>query len=167
MQKAGFIGRPLDQMLQEGMRLAYDKHMDQSAYVGLSEYGTTGLLNHSEAAETTVKDNGAAAPSTKWKDKTPRQMLDDVNGAILSVWEAEEYEPVLCLDEFRSSLLIGDMLDYLDGYPLALPARYANRQAWTIWYNTRFPIIPQFPGISSMEAGRYSRNTQNFWRVLW
>lgn len=76
-------------------------------------------------------------------------------------------EPVLYLDEFRSSLLIGDMLDYLDGYPLALPARYANRQAWMIWYNTRFPIIPQFPGISSMEAGRYSRNTQNFWRVLW
>nr|WP_325301099.1 DUF2184 domain-containing protein [uncultured Oscillibacter sp.] len=92
MQKAGFIGRPLDQMLQEGMRMAYDKHMDQSAYVGLSEYGTTGLLNHPEAAETTVKDNGAAAPSTKWKDKTPRQMLDDVNGGILSVWEAEEYD---------------------------------------------------------------------------
>lgn len=38
-------------------------------------------------------------------------------------------EPVLCLDEFRSSLQIGDMLNYLDGFPLALPARYANRQA--------------------------------------
>ena len=38
-------------------------------------------------------------------------------------------EPVMCFDEFRSSLLIGDMLDYLDCYPLALPARYANRQA--------------------------------------
>lgn len=38
-------------------------------------------------------------------------------------------EPVMCFDEFRSSLPIGDMLDYLDGYPLALPARYANRQA--------------------------------------
>ena len=38
-------------------------------------------------------------------------------------------EPVMLLDEFRSSLLVGDMLDYLDGYPLALPARYANRQA--------------------------------------
>ena len=35
----------------------------------------------------------------------------------------------MCFDEFRSSLLIGDMLDYLDCYPLALPARYANRQA--------------------------------------
>lgn len=93
MQKAGFIGRPLDQMLQEGMRMAYDKHMDKSVYVGLSEYGTTGLLNHPDAAETTVKGNGAATHSTKWADKTPRQILDDVNGAILSVWEAAEYDP--------------------------------------------------------------------------
>ena len=38
-------------------------------------------------------------------------------------------EPVLCLDEFRSSITAGDMLNYLDGYPLSLPARYANRQA--------------------------------------
>lgn len=38
-------------------------------------------------------------------------------------------QPVICFDEFRSSLSIGDMLNYLDGYPLALTARYANRQA--------------------------------------
>lgn len=38
-------------------------------------------------------------------------------------------EPVICFDEFRSSLPISDMLNYLDGYPLALPARYANRIA--------------------------------------
>lgn len=38
-------------------------------------------------------------------------------------------EPVLCLDEFRSSLSIGDMLNYLDGYPISLPARYAPRVA--------------------------------------
>lgn len=38
-------------------------------------------------------------------------------------------EPVLCLDEFRSSLSIGDMLNFCDGYPVSLPARYANRVA--------------------------------------
>lgn len=38
-------------------------------------------------------------------------------------------EDVMLFDEFRSSLLVGDMLNLLDGYPLALPARYANRQA--------------------------------------
>lgn len=38
-------------------------------------------------------------------------------------------EPVILFDEFRSSLMLGDMLNYLDGYPLALPARYSQRQA--------------------------------------
>lgn len=38
-------------------------------------------------------------------------------------------EDVLLFDEFRSQLRISDMLNYLDGYPLMLPCRYANRQA--------------------------------------
>lgn len=38
-------------------------------------------------------------------------------------------QPVILFDEFRSSLDIADMLKYLDGYPLSLPARYGNRQA--------------------------------------
>ena len=91
MQKAGFIGRPLDQLLQEGMRLAYDKHMDQSVYTGLETYGTTGLLNNPDATETTVAGNGSG--STRWADKTPRQILNDVNAGISAVWEAAEYDP--------------------------------------------------------------------------
>ena len=35
MQKANYIGRSLDQMLQDGMRRAYDKHMDENVYTGL------------------------------------------------------------------------------------------------------------------------------------
>ena len=38
-------------------------------------------------------------------------------------------EDVLVFEEFRSDLRIGDMLNYLDIYPLQLPARYNNRQA--------------------------------------
>jgi len=33
-------------------------------------------------------------------------------------------------DEFRNSLKMQEMLQFLEGYPLALPARYANRQAF-------------------------------------
>ena len=92
MQKAGFIGRSLDQLLQDGMRMAYDKHMDQNVYTGLPEYGTYGLVNHPDAAETTVAGNGASTPSTKWADKSKEQILADINDAILSVWEAAEYD---------------------------------------------------------------------------
>lgn len=38
-------------------------------------------------------------------------------------------EDVLVFEEFRSDLPIGSMLNYLDIYPLQLPARYNNRQA--------------------------------------
>lgn len=38
-------------------------------------------------------------------------------------------EPVIAFDEFRSSLKLQDMLNYLDIYPIQLPARYSNRYA--------------------------------------
>lgn len=38
-------------------------------------------------------------------------------------------EPVLLLDEFYSSLLFNELLQYLDGYPCRLPARYADKIA--------------------------------------
>lgn len=38
-------------------------------------------------------------------------------------------EDVIVFEEFRSDLLIGSMLNYLDIYPIQLPARYNNKQA--------------------------------------
>lgn len=38
-------------------------------------------------------------------------------------------QDVLIFEEFRGNLKHGDMLNYLDGYPLLLPCRYFNRQA--------------------------------------
>lgn len=38
-----------------------------------------------------------------------------------------KYQTVLCFEEYRSQLPISDMLQYLDIYPIDLPARYANK----------------------------------------
>ncbi len=38
-------------------------------------------------------------------------------------------QDVIVFEEFRSSLKIQDMLNYLDGYPLDLPCRYNNKTA--------------------------------------
>lgn len=38
-------------------------------------------------------------------------------------------QDVIIFEEFRSSLKIQDMLNYLDGYPLELPCRYSNKVA--------------------------------------
>ena len=90
MQKASLIGRSLDQMLTDGIRMAYDKHMDQHVYTGLEEYGATGLLNDPDATETVVA-NGAKG-SSKWPDKTPDEILADVNAALMANWAAAEYD---------------------------------------------------------------------------
>lgn len=51
-------------------------------------------------------------------------------------------EPVIAFEEYRSSLRLQDMLNYLDIYPITLPARYSPKQAcYTIVYvvsNWRF-----------------------------
>ncbi|MCI9444334.1 MAG: DUF2184 domain-containing protein [Oscillospiraceae bacterium] len=85
MQKANFAGRSLDQMLQDGMRLAYDKHMDQNVYTGIPEYGSWGLVNHPDVTETAV--TGGA-----WSGKSKEKILADVNNAVTTVWEAAEYD---------------------------------------------------------------------------
>lgn len=77
-------------------------------------------------------------------------------------------EPVLCLDEFRSSLLIGDMLDYLDGYPLALPARYANRQACfdTVYIISNINLRDQYPNIQGTDPATWRAFLRRIHRVV-
>lgn len=85
MQKANYIGRSLDQLLQDGMRMAYDKHMDQNVYTGMEEYGSTGLVNNPDVTETSVTGG-------TWASKTKEQILADINSALTAVWEAAEYD---------------------------------------------------------------------------
>lgn len=91
MQRANYIGRSLDNLLQDGVRMAYDKHMDQNTYVGITEYATTGLVNNPSATETTAAATGTGS-GTQWSTKTPDQILNDVNNALLAVWAANGYD---------------------------------------------------------------------------
>lgn len=90
MQKSSYIGRSLDQLLQEGVRLSYDKHMDENVYAGFAQYGTYGLVNHPDVTETTVADG--AKGTSNWKDKTPDEILLDINTAISATWEAAGFD---------------------------------------------------------------------------
>lgn len=91
MQRANYIGRSIDNLLQDGVRMAYDKHMDQNTYTGITEYGTTGLVNNPDATETTAAATGSSS-GTQWSTKTPDQILNDVNTALLTVWAANGYD---------------------------------------------------------------------------
>lgn len=90
MQRANQIGRSLDQMLQDGIRLTYDKHMEKNVYVGLEEYGTAGLVNHPDAVENMVATG--AGGNTSWFRKTSQEILHDLNMAIIAAWANVEYD---------------------------------------------------------------------------
>lgn len=58
-------------------------------------------------------------------------------------------QDVLVFEEFRSSARVADMLNYLDGYPLELPCRYANKYACytKVYIITNIPLGQQYPQI--------------------
>lgn len=62
-------------------------------------------------------------------------------------------QPVILFDEFRSSLKITDMLVYLDGYPISLPARYHDRQACysKVYIVSNIGLYSQYPNIQIEE----------------
>lgn len=58
-------------------------------------------------------------------------------------------EDVLLLDEYSSNFKIRDLLNYLDGYPLSLPARYSNRVACytKVYLISNICLSKQYPDI--------------------
>ena len=67
-------------------------------------------------------------------------------------------EPVIVFDEFRSSLPLADMLNYLDVYPLMLPSRYADRVACytRAFIVSNIPIEKQYPIMQLEEPASYA-----------
>lgn len=59
------------------------------------------------------------------------------------------YQPVMCFEEYRSQLPIADMLQYLDIYPIDLPARYSNRFmcAENIYILSNEPLEEQYGNV--------------------
>lgn len=69
-------------------------------------------------------------------------------------------QDVIVFEEFRSSLKVQDMLNYLDGYPLELPCRYANKVACftKVYIITNISLNDQYSSVQ-----RYQGET---WQAL-
>lgn len=94
MQRGNMTGRNLDTLLRDGLRLTYDKHMDENVYVGFSKYGTTGLINNTDVTVSSATGN--------FSTLTPAQILANINDAIIDAWEAAEYD----LDAIPNHILL-------------------------------------------------------------
>jgi hypothetical protein len=86
MLRQQITGRSLDKLCNDGVRLNYDKHMDKNVFVGLTRYGTTGLLNNPNVYKTLVAQGSGTGSPRDWAHKTADEILADVNGAIITVW---------------------------------------------------------------------------------
>ena len=66
---------------------------------------------------------------------------------------------MLIFEEFRGSLKHGDMLNYLDGYPLLLPCRYFNRQACftKVFIITNIPPDAQYSNVDAESRNAFFR----------
>ena len=66
-------------------------------------------------------------------------------------------QDVIVFDEFRSSLPLPDMLCYLDGYPLMLPCRYADRVACytKVYIISNIPLEKQYPNVQFEEPASF------------
>lgn len=68
-------------------------------------------------------------------------------------------QDVIIFEEFRGGLKHGDMLNYLDGYPLLLPCRYFNRQACftKVFIITNIPPDSQYTNIDGESKKAFYR----------
>lgn len=89
--RGAVTGRSIEQVYDTGIRLDFDKYMDINTYKGQEAYGTTGIMNSSSIVAVAVARN-AAGSSTKWRDKTFEEILNDVDDAIVEAWSAAQYD---------------------------------------------------------------------------
>lgn len=69
-------------------------------------------------------------------------------------FDSYKCQDVLVLDEFRSDLKIGLMLNLLDGYPLDLPCRYNNKTACftKVYIISNIPLEQQYVNIQREQS---------------
>lgn len=88
-QKLQGIGRQLDDILDKGIRLNHDKTVDTNVYVGFQDYGTFGLVNNPQVSAVSAEE---VEGETEWSEKTPDQILNDINKAMTDTWATSGYD---------------------------------------------------------------------------
>lgn len=89
-QKMQSIGRSLDSILDDGIRLNYNKTIDYMVYNGVEEEDVYGLVNNPTVTITTVAKGKAG--KTDWSTKTADEILDDINTVLTEAWTNSEYD---------------------------------------------------------------------------
>ena len=90
MQRANQVGRSLEEMLSNGIVKQYNKELDRVTMEGWSELNIPGLYNNTNVQTATVPNGAGGSPL--WSNKTPDEILQDVNELLVSVWTTSEFD---------------------------------------------------------------------------
>ena len=114
---------------------------------------------------------GASGTGKTWgifetHDRKSICRIPDYGGRNGARFDAYHCQDVLVLEEFHSQIPISAMLNYLDIYPLTLPARYTDRIACytKVYITSNIPLEEQYRDIQryQMETWRaFLRRVQN------
>ena len=79
-----------------------------------------------------------------------------------------ENQEVILFDEFRSSITLKDMLQFLDGYPCKLPARYTDKHACytKVFIISNIPFNKQYINIQENEHESFEAFKRRFTKFL-
>ena len=83
-EKMMSVGRDPETFLNKGIRLHCDKVLDRNVYLGFRKVSSTGLCNNPSIIRSSAAQG--AGGSTRWRDKTADEILNDINTAISAVW---------------------------------------------------------------------------------
>jgi len=78
-------------------------------------------------------------------------------------------QEVLMLEEYSSSFRLQDVLNYLDGYPLKLPARYSDKIACytKVYITTNTPLEMQYPNAQEERSEAWKAFLRRINKVMW
>jgi hypothetical protein len=84
LESAQQIGRPIDQMKVDAVQAKHQMDADELAYVGDTGLKLKGLANSADVVVDSAADGAAASPL--WADKTPLEILKDINELLSATW---------------------------------------------------------------------------------
>lgn len=95
LERSQLLGQPIDAQKFNALNTIYQMATDEMIYVGDTAVGAEGLVNSTLVTSGSVPNGAGASPL--WINKTPDEILKDVNDMITAAWQASGF--AVCPDK--------------------------------------------------------------------
>ena len=97
LDRSQLTGQSIDTQQMDALNTLYQMNTDQMVYIGSTDVGAVGLFNSSEVTAGAVANGLSGSPL--WANKTPDEIVADVNTLLTGAWAASGY--AVCPSELR------------------------------------------------------------------